>query len=622
MFVSALTTVMVFIPILIMELEVGQLFRDIAVAISVSVLLSLVVSVTVIPALSSRLLAKSGSKETGKIQRLRLPVVDGLASLFGSAVTGYAALMLRFKTLAFVSLVVAFSMGAAALLLKPELEYLPDGNRNLVFVSLIPPPGYNLATMTEIAGRFEDATRPMWASLHGPETKPGDPPKIERFFFVASPRFTFIGAAASDPLQAKDLRVPLNKIVAEQPGTFGFAQQLSLFGRGLDGGRQVNMQIRGQDLETIFDVAQRAAGKIQAVLPAAEGNGFRPVPGLELGSPEVRITPDRSKLADAGVSALDLGLTIDAFNDGLRIAEVTVGNSRLDLTLRGAGSEVTETQGIGNLPVLTSDGNILPVSSLATVDLTNGPTQILHRVRERAVILQITPKPSIPLEKAIATLRQDVVKSLEGEGLPDGIKIGLAGTARQLDITWNAMQGQLVIAIIIVYLVMAVLFESFIYPLIILLSVPLAAAGGICGLAVLNMYQPQNLDMLTMLGFVILIGIVVNNAILLVHQTLVHIRGEAMDPGEAVVEATRNRIRPIFMSTLTSVFGMLPLVVQPGAGSELYRGLGSVVVGGLSLSAILTLIVIPPMLSLVVGPLETRRAAKQAASAPAPQAAE
>ncbi|MDH3741575.1 MAG: efflux RND transporter permease subunit, partial [Hyphomicrobiales bacterium] len=197
------------------------------------------------------------------------------------------------------------------------------------------------------------------------------------------------------------------------------------------------------------------------------------------------------------------------------------------------------------------------------------------------------------------------------------------GTADKLEVTWTAMQGQLLISVIIVYLVMAVLFESFIYPLIILLSVPLAAAGGVGGLTVLNLYIPQRLDMLTMLGFVILVGIVVNNAILLVHQTLVHIRAEGMTPADAITEATRNRIRPIFMSTLTSVVGMMPLVVLPGAGSELYRGLGSVVVGGLSLSAILTLVIIPPMLSLVAGPLEARRSARTNVSAEAaPQAAE
>jgi len=113
--------------------------------------------------------------------------------------------------------------------------------------------------------------------------------------------------------------------------------------------------------------------------------------------------------------------------------------------------------------------------------------------------------------------------------------------------------------------------------------------------------------MLTMLGFVILTGIVVNNAILLVHQTLYHIREDGMNADDAIMLATQNRVRPIFMSTLTSVFGMLPLVVSPGAGSELYRGLGSVVLGGLSLSAVLTLAIVPPMMSITVGWRERKR---------------
>jgi HAE1 family hydrophobic/amphiphilic exporter-1 len=132
----------------------------------------------------------------------------------------------------------------------------------------------------------------------------------------------------------------------------------------------------------------------------------------------------------------------------------------------------------------------------------------------------------------------------------------------------------------------------------------------VLGLALLNIFSFQPLDMLTMLGFVILIGIVVNNAILIVHQTLFLVRTEGMHADGAIIEAVRNRIRPIFMSTLTSVFGMLPLVAFPGAGSELYRGLGSVVLGGLSLSAVLTLLIIPPLLSLVSAVVERGRQLK------------
>jgi HAE1 family hydrophobic/amphiphilic exporter-1 len=277
--------------------------------------------------------------------------------------------------------------------------------------------------------------------------------------------------------------------------------------------------------------------------------------------------------------------------------------------LQGPASNVVETQGISSLPVVTPSGDILPASSLSEIVLTSGPTEVRHHERARTITLEIRPAPGVPLEAALDILRDQVTVPMEKAGLPPGVKFSISGTADKLTQTWNAMVVQLALAVAIVYLVMAVLFESFFYPLIILLSVPLATAGGVAGLAVLNLYTYQPLDMLTLLGFVILIGIVVNNAILLVHQTLYHLRDEGLAAGAAIVEATRNRIRPIFMSTLTSVVGMLPLVFFPGAGSELYRGLGSVVVGGLALSAALTLLIIPPMLSLLVALLEGREAA-------------
>jgi hydrophobic/amphiphilic exporter-1 (mainly G- bacteria), HAE1 family len=216
-------------------------------------------------------------------------------------------------------------------------------------------------------------------------------------------------------------------------------------------------------------------------------------------------------------------------------------------------------------------------------------------------------------------LEKDVIAPLAAEGLPAGVGIRMSGTADNPTEAWNIMRLDPIIAVAIVYLVMAVLFESFLYPLIIMLSVPLATAGGIGGLAVLNLFRHQPLDMLALLGFIILVGIVVNNAILLVHQTLYQLRQEGRPLEEAIVVATRNRIRPIFMSTLTSIFGMLPVVVFPGAGSALYRGLGSAVLGGPALSAVRTLAIIRSLLSLVVGSAERHRAP---ATAPVPQPAE
>ena len=609
-FVSALTTVMVFIPILVMELEAGQLFRDIAVALSVAVILSLIVAITVVPSLSNRLLGDIGGKgqKAKPKPKFRIPIVDDLAALFVTQTLAFTRRITKSRGLAIG--VVGGLCGAGVLVtmaLLPKLEYLPSGNRNLIFGHILPPPGYNLETTARIAGEFEAKILPHLAERGGPESKPGEPPKVRRFFFVASRGLTFLGAAAEDPTRVKELIPLLKQAIYAEPGTFGAITQRPLFGRGIGGSRSIDLNISGPNLEDVLDVAKKGVELINKSLPRSEGTQIRPKPGLELGAPEVRVIPNRIKLADNGVTARELGDTIDAFNDGLRIAQITVGAKRLDLVLRGKRRNITETQGINQLPVVTSSGTIVPVDSLADLEVTAGPVQIRHLERQRTVTLSIHPPEKMPLETALDKLNAEVIDVLREEGMPNGVRLGISGTANKLSQTWDAMVVNLMIAIIIVYLVMAVLFESFIYPLIIMLSVPLATAGGVLGLAAMNLFTFQPLDMLTLLGFVILIGIVVNNAILLVHQTLVHIHEEGMTIDDSIMEATRNRIRPIFMSTLTSVFGMLPLVVFPGAGAELYRGLGSVVLGGLSLSALLTLAIVPPLLMLFAGTLEKGR---------------
>ena len=225
----------------------------------------------------------------------------------------------------------------------------------------------------------------------------------------------------------------------------------------------------------------------------------------------------------------------------------------------------------------------------------------------------------MPLEEAIAKVENEILAPLEADGLPPGVVFRVSGTADELGKAKQALSYDLLVALVIVFLVMAIQFESFIYPLVILFSVPLATAGAVMALAAINIFAGmgygaiQNLDMLTVLGFVILIGVVVNNAILLVDQTLQHIRDDGMQPGDAIAEATSNRIRPIFMSTLTSVIGMAPLVLFPGAGSELYRGLGAVVIGGLALSSVMTLAIVPPLMGIVLAPIERRRMRRAAA---------
>ena len=409
---------------------------------------------------------------------------------------------------------------------------------------------------------------------------------------------------STDPERTGELIPILRRLAFNEAGTSGYVSQGSIFGRGYGGARIIDLEVTGPDFDEILDVARDAIRLVREEMPAAFGIRVSTRPGLELGAPEVRVIPDLQRLADNGLTARDLGLTIDAFNDGLRVAQIVLDGRRTDLTIMGPEGRIDRTQGIGNLPIVTAFGNILPISALATIEVTAGPTQILHLERNRTVSLRIRPGADVALETTIQSVRDNVIGPLTERGLPPGVRLSISGTADELARTWDAMKLNLLIAVIVVYLVMAVLFESFVYPLVILFSVPLATAGGVGGLVILNLFVFHPLDMLTLLGFVILIGTVVNNAILLVHQTLLHVREDAMPAADAIVEATRNRVRPIFMSTLTSVCGMLPLVLFSGAGSEIYRGLGSVVVGGLALSAVLTLLIIPPLLGLITRVVE------------------
>ncbi|MEO1794771.1 MAG: efflux RND transporter permease subunit, partial [Pseudomonadota bacterium] len=281
--VSALTTVMVFIPILVMELEAGQLFRDIAVAISVSVILSLVVAVTVIPALSNRLLGAGRTKLTVT----RLPVVDHFGRAFAWLVAAYTKLVVRSRIVGIT--VVALITGTAvwaSLTYLPKLEYLPSGNRNLVFGVIIPPPGYNLATTTDIARRVETVARPLWEARATDEDAASKPPAMSHFFFVAVRGTTFVGGASQDPKRVGELVPVLSRPIFSEPGTFGFISQRGLFGRGIGGGRTIDLNISGDRLEDILSVAQRAAGGVAQRFSRREGHQFRPRPGLELGAPE------------------------------------------------------------------------------------------------------------------------------------------------------------------------------------------------------------------------------------------------------------------------------------------------------------------------------------------------
>ncbi|HMC11692.1 MAG TPA: efflux RND transporter permease subunit, partial [Pirellulaceae bacterium] len=326
-----------------------------------------------------------------------------------------------------------------------------------------------------------------------------------------------------------------------------------------------------------------------------------PVPSLDLANPEIWIVPKLDQAADLQLTAGDLGYAVDALVDGAYATDYFSGGDKIDLRIIGEEQYAKSSQSLASLPIATPTGQLVPLEAVANVLIKSGPEQINHRTRQRAITLRVTPPLKMPLEEAMDLITSKVVDPLRASGdLSGDYNVGLAGTADKLRSTWTSLKWNLALAVLITYLLMAATFESWIYPFVVIVTVPIGAVGGFIGLWLLNLYVLQPLDVLTMLGFIMLVGTVVNNPILIVEQSLVHMREDGMPIGDAVIESVRTRIRPIFMTTLGGLAGLLPLVLAPGAGSELYRGIGAVLLGGLLVSTIVTLVFVPALLSLMM----------------------
>lgn len=649
---STLTTLVVFVPILLIEEEAGQLFRDIALAVAASVFLSLVVAVTVVPACAARMPARSGARDVrtglrGALERIAAPFERVPAAIARAVHAASGSVAVR------IAVIAGMTAGSVAgtIALMPPSDYLPAGNRNLVFGLVVSPPGYSLAQQELLGDRIQEDIRPAWEAARHPagsnerETAkaalrklptfdfarmaPGPdvaPPPLENYFLVSFEGLMFHGAISAEPDRVVDI-LPLFAHATRgenAPGALAFAFQLPLFQLGGRTGSAVKVNFSGEDLDEVTKAALVAYGDILR-LDGYPPYSTQPDPtNFNLPTPEMRVVPRLRRLGEVGMTPEDLGVILQALGDGAIVGEYRIGGQTVDLKLRASDASAGDALArLAQQPVATPAGGVVPLGSLADLVRVNAPPQINREGRRRSVTLQVTPPPGIALEQTIEDIRAMLDRRRADGSIPPSIETTYTGSASKLAAVRSAMLGDgtaigtmtsaLALALVVCYLLMCVLFQSFLQPLVILFSVPLATLGGFAALrwvhdvSAADRYLPvQNLDVLTMLGFVILIGVVVNNAILLVHQAVNFMRGtadegpgRALAPRDAIAESVRTRVRPILMTTLTSILGMLPLVLSPGSGSELYRGLGAVVLGGLLVSTVFTIVLVPLLFSLV-----------------------
>ena len=500
--------------------------------------------------------------------------------------------------LAFMGLCVLIS-----LLLFPKLDYLPKGNQNFIIGYLNAPPGTSYQQRKEIGESIFIQNKHLIESLGYKQKSSSDLPPIKHLFFTGNESYMQLGVTSSNPNEVARLIPQIQKSIQNIPDLQASIVQQGIFDKG-SSTQSIYINIVGENLDSIISTAISLNNALKAKIPSMQ---VRPLPALENTNRELMLYPDYVALALNGFDAKSFGEIVDVVLDGKQIDEFkTPSGKTIDLVLKALPDLSTQSvqrakesidsqspEDIGFIQIYTPSGKIVPLSSLSDIKEEYTMAQVRHYERERTILLVLSPPANVPIEQILQTIKQEIVPELESSGELRDNRLVFGGAAKNLQDSRGELFFGFCLALLITYLILCALYGNFSYPFIIIFTVPFAVAGGLIGLRFVDTFlHSQNLDMLSLLGFIILVGSVVNNAILIIYQTQFNL-SYGMPHIQSIVESTKSRIRPISMSILTSVFGLMPLVVFGGAGSEIYRGLGSVIIGGLLFSGILSVFVIP-----------------------------
>lgn len=573
---SMLTSVAIFLPILFMEGLEGQLFKDLAITMSVSHAASLLVAMTVIPAANRWALARGIPADQHQhwwraMTRFAMRLTDRPAARLGwiAGISGASVL--------------------AVVLLAPQVDYLPVAQTDLIWNNFrLPPGGNNETARREFAPVVIERLRPHLEGSKEPAIK----------YYNLSAWGGFGGTAVIYPSDPRDIqemvRVLREEIMVGFPDTPVYVQRGSLLNVDGDNSRELRLDFQGADLVALMDAARIAVDEVPKAIPGTYPQAF---PGLEMNQPELQLVPDEWRIARSGLSRTEVAASIRAMTGGLWAGEYFDGNERLDIIVKSREWHTPEE--LAELPVVTPAAGVQTVGDLTTLRQTVGPAQLVRINGRRTVSVTLEPPEDMTIDAALDTLRESVEPAVRAAMAP-GVQLSYAGSANELHEALRAMGQNFVLALVILFALMAALFRSVRDSLLVMVVMPVSIAGGILSLRLVGLAGFQALDLLTMIGFIILLGLVVNAAILLVDQTRARERA-GVPRRQAVAEALETRARPIVLSTLTAVLGMAPLIFMPGLGAEIYRGLAAVVAGGMTVGTVFTWVLMPSLLRLGEG---------------------
>jgi multidrug efflux pump subunit AcrB len=572
LFASTLTTVAIFTPVLFMLGIEGQLFFDLAISMAVSVTASMFSALFLLPVLTV-LLLKSADNHAAP------PAFwSGLAKRYWKLTNSTTRCAL------WLLLLVPGAI-AVILFMTPRADFLPEAKWEGIMAVFNVPPGANIQVLEKELG--QTVVKRLQPYLDGEKQ-----PALRGYNIAMSSGGHILFVYPQHASEVDQVLSLLREdILTNLPDTQAFAFQSSLLGLTSGSSRNLYLNFNGE-----LDAASRlvARNTYQQILDTLPGAVVRPLPGFNDSQPELMLYPDNAGMAEAGLQRSDVASMIRALTSGVYAGEYFNGNQRMDIILKAPQWQTPEH--LRALPMASANGEVFTLEQLTTMERGVGPTRLRRYNGERALTLAITPPDQMSLDEAID--RINAIADQAREQVGEGVFLSLSGGSDQLAETIDTMSKNFISALLILFLLMMALFRSARDSLMVLLSMPMALAGGVLALQFLNLFVFQALDLLTMIGFLILLGLVVNNAILLVDKTR-QAQQQGIALPEAIQRAISTRVRPIYMSTLTSVVGMLPLVLIPGTGSEIYRGLAAVIVGGMTLSTLFMVIFMSSALRLL-----------------------
>jgi len=584
---STATTVAVFVPVLFLKDVEGQLFGDLALTISIAVAISIVAALTLLPAALGFVLRRP-MRATGYGQGWPW-LTEWILKVTDS----------RARQLAWVVGLLVLPLLLAWWLLPP-LDYLPPVKRAAIDSFFDFPPGMSPeAVNRELLPTILERMRPYMEGRAQPHLK--------NWYILTWPGGGTIGARVIEESRIGDLeRLVRDRITVGLPDTRVFTVEGDLFG-GIGGSaRSVGIHLQSEDSATLNHVAIEGRALLEKVFPGAAVQSFPNPEDLAL---ELHAEPDDRRIAEVGWDRATLGTVVRTVGEGAWLGEYFDGKSRLPIVLRSSGGATPED--LSNAPLMTPSGLIVRLGDLVQLSTVPGPPAIRRINHRRTVTLTVDPPATLSLENVLKTIDTEVLPKLRPHMPADGV-MRLAGSADSLSQTLSAMSRVFAMALIVLLLLMTVLFRSLRDSVIVLLTVPLALIGGGLGLRLLDLVKFQALDLLSMIGFVMMIGVIINHAILLV-AAVRSVESEGARLEEGIRAGLRQRLRAILASTLTGALGALPMAVNPGPGSVIYRGLAAVNIGGVVLSLVFSLVLIPALMRLFAA----RRAT---AAAPTPSA--